>query len=363
MPEALRASAPQSERRRRPPAEQQETESAAELAVAATSNEHRTAQEQWDRVQLRFKLASQTLAALQQRNGLPGRYADLIAPLTRRLTEAKQAFDEIWKTIDARDESTRNVQQLERQKNTRKAGAPPSGDELRKLEAVLVAAKNEAEEARKAYEVARARPDDAVDAAADRIDRVYEEIERLYKRVTSTDTLAEKGIEAAESQTACFESAITYHLAMVRLLLGAMVAVAIGALAAIYYLFFHHAASPFPPGLDPWLQVAHLVGGRLSALAAFSWMFAFLGRLQAKHAQQAVAYRDRIAGLETFHTIVRYTSPGRVEDMVAHMTAQYLTFESNAFREFPVSSATPPPTGAAAPVLATIKEAVRKHTD
>lgn len=161
---------------------------------------------------------------------------------------------------------------------------------------------------------------------------LVEKARRLHEEATRGDSLAEKGQERIEARRTEFEDALRYHREQARLLLWfAGVATVLALLAAAWLFGLFGAAVVAPrsggPELADWVHL----GGRLSLVFGAGAAVNFLGILHSRHAQQAVWYQDRLAGLDLAVMLLHYGTSGTREEILRQMTKTYLECSKNAF--------------------------------
>lgn len=225
------------------------------------------------------------------------------------------------------------------------------------IEEQLLHRENEATVAKGKLDAAMRQVDEALEARRGELEgyraaaeQLSDRSRALYEEVTKGRTLAETG-EMIDVNADQFDKAMTHHRDEARLLLVATLAAVLVLAYAVFKVFnLDHAAELVPkvvpkgsilefpkPGLDHVLMV---FGGRISVVAGAAWVVAFLGKLHARHSQQAVSYQDKKAGLGVIGVLVQHGTQETREATMKRMTEFYFTQDDNAFREPPTREAT-----------------------
>ena len=196
------------------------------------------------------------------------------------------------------------------------------------------------------------QPEMRLDQARSEMDSVMGLAAALYKEAIAGRSLAEAGVATVEVNRTEFESARNYHRQQARRLYWATLIGAGLFLCAVWIVFGNHATPAWlgdlvknaPPEPAPstenasesvpvWILAFLLFGGRLSVLLGAGWLVVFFGRLHSRHAQQAISYQDRVAGLDAAKMIIHYGSPAGREETLRRMVSTYLALDDNAFKD------------------------------
>jgi hypothetical protein len=198
----------------------------------------------------------------------------------------------------------------------------------------LTVAKGQQEMARiNQARIANAREAAAVlPALREEVDALLSDTVALYERLqdrrqlTAADNVVTKNREE-------FAEARTYHRERaVNLLWGAVaVPFLLAALVVANLIWGEKLRLVTPEGHVDWPLVLLVFGGRISIVAALAWLVAFLGRLHARHSQQAVSYQNRLAALDIATMLLQHDRAEGRSATLRQMSAFYLTKGDNAF--------------------------------
>jgi hypothetical protein len=230
-----------------------------------------------------------------------------------------------------------SAKQLREQRETRE-------EALRATTQVIGETELAAQIARRNFDEAARTPSAELDAARKEVDELLEEAAALYDEATRNRTLAAAG-ETVTANAAQFIVALKHHQKQAS---NFFWATCLGALAFVVFVLVSFVSPPQcvaslgsplvassnVNGVD-WPHVLVVLGGRLSIIIGAGWLVVFLGKLHARHSQQAVSYQDRLAGLDVIGMMLQHGTQATREKTLERMTSFYLTQDDNAFRDPP----------------------------
>lgn len=226
-----------------------------------------------------------------------------------------------------RNNDTETATQAQTQFNDHRNKARAEEKKLAKLQPEYELLNAQVEAAAEVDAALQKNPDDEVEALVLEARALTDRAAELSRQV-SDKPLAVQGVQQVSTDVEQFERARDYHRKRSDMYLALLLVVAAGGCWVVYSLFFGQNGV----GATGWLGAAVLIGGRVALLLLVGWLIKFLGELQSRHAQQAVTYQDRVAGLGAARVIIEQGLRESREGVLRAMTASYLSLDANAFR-------------------------------
>jgi hypothetical protein len=156
---------------------------------------------------------------------------------------------------------------------------------------------------------------------------IQREAQDLYRRIVTGGQARLGTATQLNFEKTAFENARDYHRKSASRLLWAVVIAALLACMALVYLFY--LAEQRNDYQTPGLIIA--ITGRAAFVLLAGWIVTFLARLHSSHAQQAVFYQDRLAGIDAARNLIEYADTDGRQDMIKQLVQAYTTLERNAF--------------------------------
>lgn len=177
-------------------------------------------------------------------------------------------------------------------------------------------------------------PNPAVDAYRAPAEELVNAAKDLFDEVTAGESLKAAGIEATKIEKKEFTDARNHHRDQQRYFAYALALVALIGAGLLGVSAWH--LPTVVEGQDRWMPLLLHLGSRLSALVAIGWLASFLGRMQSRHAHQAVLYQNKLVAVDTADYIIRVASGPTRERLLADMVTALLSNERSAFVSDPV---------------------------
>lgn len=297
------------------------------------------AKERYKQLNAKLKMLTNTLNAAQAQHGITPVVADQLLRLQDETARFKPRIDGIWNSFNAQREQLSTQLQAANERLRTAPDAKKPG-----IQAEVDGINQQIQRADLSADQLRTQPSEQLDAAAADLDDLIVRARTLYQEAISSQSLAVAGAATIDVNRDEFKQGRDYHrnqAIWMLILLGLATA---AASTAVYFLFVEFPTHLPVNGEHPvptsdasrlWLEGALLLGGRFSVLLGIGWLLVYIGTMHARHAQQAIWYQDRLAGLDAAKMVLHYGSLPARENLLNQLVTTYLSAETNAFRDPP----------------------------
>jgi hypothetical protein len=287
--------------------------------------------EQYQRIQLKLKGMGTTLQVIEHAPALPPAVFDRLQALQAEQGALKGRVAEAWNNRMAPVQQAQNAAS---NAQTAAIRARAAGDAAQVEETARALREAEVVQARVQAELLM--PDGVLDGIAPEVDELAAQVNDLHLEAIQNTSLARAGEQVVSVNREEFARGRDYHRRHALGLLIGMVLLAGAGAAGVIWLF---GAWPAPGAsasadhTEAWIHLGLVLGGRFSVLVGLGWLLVFVGRMHSRHAQQAVSYQERLAGLDAAKMVIHHGTGKVREHLLLHLTSTYLSMEGNAFRE------------------------------
>lgn len=178
------------------------------------------------------------------------------------------------------------------------------------------------------------------DQIDEQINGLYENVNALYEESLDEQYQTKRIRVVSEIDKSEFEKARNFHRSQANKILILLGFILVFSLFIILYIFNYIKWLPInniviqnniPNNSDLYHYIVQF-GGKISILFGLGWLMKFLGSLHSSHAEQAVSYQDRLAGISVSELIITSGRSTVREKILLEMADTYLTLKQNAFR-------------------------------